>query len=276
MIICFIILRSTRESIGKLTKRVQELESNSKSRSASQPYNFSADAGDESLPPELSTESMGENNKNSTFNHEILTKTRKEKEKEKEGLLLLSKANSIDLNGDPSYSLKTQTPDRSTNLSRTTPGRIQSNYINPNISASPKSLEMKKELNENEFDWDELESRISVGEVSTCFESVIKFGTLDDLGRLMEILGPHPEAISVSIRNRVYEGVSLMLHAKKSVERNLVWILALVRTGLIDTLVRHTQYDVASGLLHIAEEASKRGMLAALLEESIKKQQTSR
>ena len=252
---------------------MQELESNSKSRSASQPNSFSADdAGDESLPPEMLTE--GENNKNGTFNHEILTKTRKEKEKEKEGLML-SKANSIDLNGDPSFSSKT--PDRSNNLSRTTPGRIQSNYINPNISASasPKSLEIKKELNENEFDWDDLESRISLGEVSTCFESVIKFGTLDDLGRIMEILGPHPEAISVSIRNRVYEGVSLMLHTKKSVERNLVWILALVRKGLIDTLVRHTQYDIASGLLHIAEEASKRGMLAALLEESIKKQQKS-
>jgi hypothetical protein len=89
----------------------------------------------------------------------------------------------------------------------------------------------------------------------------------------MEILGPHPELLSVSIRNRLFEGVSLMLSAKKSVERNLVWVLALVRTGLVDTLVRHTQHDIMAALLRVAAEPSKRGMLAALLEEAIKKQQ---
>ena len=56
-------------------------------------------------------------------------------------------------------------------------------------------------------------------------------------------------------------------------ERLLIWVLGLVRMGLVDSLVRHTQSDLMASLLHVAAEANKRGMLAALLEDAIRKQQ---
>ena len=231
-----------------MTKRIQDLESGS---GPSKSFSAGPQSGDEALPPD------------GDAGFQLLTKTRKEKEREAQGLDTIDHT----LTRTASGSLGTVPQEKA--LSKTTPGRIQS-YSGSQQVAIGSISPMKIESN---FNWEELTTRMSDGDISTCFDQIIRSGTLEDLSRVMEILGPRPELLSVSIRNRLFEGVSLMLNSKMCIERNLVWVLALVRTGLVDTLVRHTQHDIMASLLRVASEPSKRGMLAALLEESIRKQQ---
>ena len=239
-----------------MTKRIQDLESGT---GPSKPFGYGPQSGDEALPPGSDGEDLG---------FQLLTKTRKEKEREALGIDNSDQVVSrTSLPGSGSSSQKKL-------LSKTTAGRMESKApAKPGVfpSLGPNSPTRA----DSDFDWNDIASRMSTGDISTCFDDVIRSGTLDDLSRLMEMLGPRPELLSVSIRNRLFEGVSLMLNNKTFIERNLVWVLALVRTGLIDTLVRHTQHDIIASLLRVASEPSKRGMLAALLEEAIRKLQTA-
>jgi hypothetical protein len=225
----------------------------------SKPFGFGPQSGDEALPPGFDREDPG---------FQLLTKTRKDKEREALGIDNSDQVVARTSLAGPGTSSQEKL------LSNTTPGRMESKALaKPGIfpSLGPNSPIRA----DSDFDWDDLASRMSAGDISTCFDHIIRSGTLDDLSRLMEMLGPRPELLSVSIRNRLFEGISLMLNSKTFIERNLVWVLALVRTGLIDTLVRHTQHDIMASLLRVASEPSKRGMLAALLEESIRKQQVA-
>lgn len=239
-----------------MTKRIQDLESGTGPRKQ---LGYGPQSGDEALPPGSDGEDPG---------FQLLTKTRKEKEREALGIDNSDQVVArTSLAGSGSSSQEKL-------LSKTTPGRIESKaLVKPGMFPSLSSNSPTRA--ESDFDWNDIASRMSTGDILTCFDHVIRSGTLDDLSRLMEMLGPRPELLSVSIRNRLFEGVSLMLNNKTFIERNLVWVLALVRTGLIDTLVRHTQHDIMASLLRVASEPSKRGMLAALLEEAIRKQQAA-
>merc|ERR1712006_56846 len=104
---------------------------------------------------------------------------------------------------------------------------------------------------------------IKKGHLTNSFTKVLDHGDFLDLSKLMTLCnGPQPENLSITVRNKLYGRISTMLSNGKDVERNLVWILALVRQNLIGEMVLHT-----------ASEPSKRGMLAALLEDSIKQHQ---
>ena len=122
--------------------------------------------------------------------------------------------------------------------------------------------------------WEQLEAMIKKGHLSNAFTKVLDYGDFMDLSKLMTLCnGPQPEKLNITVRNKLYGRISTMLSNGKEVERNLVWILALVRQNLIGEMVRHTMYDVRTALLHTASEPSKRGMLAALLEDAIKQHQ---
>lgn len=122
--------------------------------------------------------------------------------------------------------------------------------------------------------WGQLEAMIKKGHLTNAFTKVLDHGDFMDLSKLMTLCnGPQPEILSITVRNKLYGRISTMLNNGKEVERNLVWILALVRQNLVGEMVRHTLYDVRTALLHTASEPSKRGMLAALLEDAIKQHQ---
>ena len=122
--------------------------------------------------------------------------------------------------------------------------------------------------------WGQLEAMIKKGHLTNAFTKVLDHGDFMDLSKLMTLCnGPQPEILSITVRNKLYGRISTMLNNGKEVERNLVWILALVRQNLVGEMVRHTLYDVRTALLHTASESSKRGMLAALLEDAIKQHQ---
>jgi len=125
-----------------------------------------------------------------------------------------------------------------------------------------------------EKQWGQLEAMIKKGHLTNAFTKVLDHGDFMDLSKLMTLCnGPQPENLSITVRNKLYGRISTMLNNGKEVERNLVWILALVRQNLVGEMVRHTVYDVRTALLHTASEPSKRGMLAALLEDAIKQHQ---
>ena len=62
-----------------------------------------------------------------------------------------------------------------------------------------------------------------------------------------------------------------MLAHNLHVERCLAWVVALVKQNLVDDLVRHTQRSLLESLAQISTEHSKRGVLAARLEDDIRK-----
>jgi len=121
------------------------------------------------------------------------------------------------------------------------------------------------------LDWDAIGGALAQGEYGLAFEEVLSKGNLDDLARAMENTGPRPELLSVSLRNRTYDGIATMLVRGHHIERSLVWVLALVRGRMIVDMVSHTQSALAAALARVAQEPSKRGLLAAMLEEGIKR-----
>jgi hypothetical protein len=87
----------------------------------------------------------------------------------------------------------------------------------------------------------------------------------------MEATGPRPELLSVSVRNRTFDGIATLLSRGHHLERSLVWVLALVRGRMVPDLVSHTAHSLCESLSKVAAEPSKRGLLAAMLEESLKR-----
>jgi hypothetical protein len=43
------------------------------------------------------------------------------------------------------------------------------------------------------------------------FCEVLDRGNLEDLAALLKLVGPHPEYLSVSVRNRTYDGIATLL-----------------------------------------------------------------
>jgi hypothetical protein len=128
------------------------------------------------------------------------------------------------------------------------------------------------ELDDGRFiQWLQVERVLKRGEVNKAFEEVIRKGSLDDLARVMQMSGPRPEELANSVRNACYDGVATLLSKGHHVERCLVWTLALVRGGLVSATVSTTQQALRDALFKVAGEPSKRGMLAALLDEDLAK-----
>jgi hypothetical protein len=142
-------------------------------------------------------------------------------------------------------------------------------------------------------DWGMVEGAANRGDLVTAFSEVLDRGSLDDVAKLMEMVGPHPELLSVGTRNRVLDSVSMLLAQGGSsgggavVERCLVWVLALVRSkegsggpggpgtgsgaSMCASIVPHTRRDLHDALGIVAQEPSKRGMLASLLQSQLVK-----
>ena len=75
------------------------------------------------------------------------------------------------------------------------------------------------------------------------------------------------QALSPAMRNRVFEGVALMLKQDLHVERCLIWCLSLIR-GSEDyclMLTEHVKSELSSALDIASRDSSKRGLLASLL-----------
>lgn len=96
---------------------------------------------------------------------------------------------------------------------------------------------------------------------------VLDRGSLEDISTSLESSSAKPDLLAVSTRNRLYEVIGILLIQGKSVERCLVWVVALLRghESLFLELSGHTQKDLLDSLQKISSEASKRGMLATLL-----------
>ena len=107
--------------------------------------------------------------------------------------------------------------------------------------------------------------------------------------------------MSVSTRNRVYDGISTLLQQQyncgENTERCLIWCLALVRgsasagvgrswqngnnqsfpsssskqNSLLSEIAGHTKRDLLESLEMVAQEPSKRGLLASILRSQILK-----
>lgn len=67
----------------------------------------------------------------------------------------------------------------------------------------------------------------------------------------------------------MFDAIATLLIQGKSVERCLVWALALVRQRLFKELMQHTQRSVIDGLRKVSVEKSRRGLLAGLLETAL-------
>lgn len=106
------------------------------------------------------------------------------------------------------------------------------------------------------------------------FMEVMERGSLEDVGRLLDNNAPKPELLSASARNRLYDIISTLLQQGKHVERSLVWVLALVRghDHMMYEVAGHTKKDMQEALQRLAQEPSKRGLLASLLNAQLKKQ----
>lgn len=106
------------------------------------------------------------------------------------------------------------------------------------------------------------------------FTEVMERGTLEDVGKLLEIHAPKPELLSASARNRLFDLISTLLWQGRHVERSLVWVMSLVRgeNSLLQEVPGHTQKDLLEAMQRLGQEPSKRGLLASLLVSQLKKQ----
>ena len=184
-----------------------------------------------------------------------MTKTRREKEREQELLEL----GEFPTGGDEGMTPDDDLPGINTSsngkdfLARTTPARIQRSSVVEDFGASQAAQTAGPILSPlskrgGGIDWEQVESYLAHDEgIYRAFDEVLNRGSLDDLARVMELLGPRPEKLSTSQKNRVYEGVSIMLIKGHHIERNLIWVLGLVRSRLVDLLSRHVQYDLKAG-----------------------------
>ena len=137
-------------------------------------------------------------------------------------------------------------------------------------------------------DWGLVDAMIGRNDYVSAFVEVLDRGNLDDLAKILELIGPHPEYLSVSIRNRTYDGIATLLSQASAgnnpiknsnnippiyIERCLVWILALLRgkDKLSSMVVGHTKRDLEDALDRLKDEQSKRGMLAGLLINQLRK-----
>lgn len=118
----------------------------------------------------------------------------------------------------------------------------------------------------------------SSGDVTSCFSEVLDRGDLEDLIRLMEMVGPKPEILSMNLRNRTFDSIAIMLANGKNLERCLVWTLALVRgnNNLCPLLSKITVRELIDSLQIVATEPSRRGLLASLLAAQVEKSSISR
>lgn len=109
--------------------------------------------------------------------------------------------------------------------------------------------------------------------VNSDFCDVLDRGSIHDVAKLMESVGPRPEHLSASTRNRLYDVISTLLYQRNNVERCLIWVLALSRSkeNLLHDLVSHTRKDLVESLELCATEPSKRGLLASLLKSQLMK-----
>ena len=123
----------------------------------------------------------------------------------------------------------------------------------------------------NALNWTTVELALSEHDYGIAFEEVLNKGTLDDLARAMETMGPKPEYIAVNVRNRIFDGISTLLNRGHHLERSLVWCLALVRGRLVPDMTSSTLSSLKQALSKVGSEPSKRGLLAAMLEESIRR-----
>lgn len=72
------------------------------------------------------------------------------------------------------------------------------------------------------------------------------------------------------MRNRLFDAVATLLLQKQHVERCLIWVLALTRSGHLNEMARHSKRDLQEALETAALEPSKRGLLASLLKSQVK------
>ena len=69
------------------------------------------------------------------------------------------------------------------------------------------------------------------------------------------------------MKNRLYEGIALMMKQRLHIERSLAWCLALIRDreDYCSTLTGHVQMELTAALEVVSIDNSKRGLLAGLL-----------
>lgn len=129
-------------------------------------------------------------------------------------------------------------------------------------------------------DWRQVEGWMAEGDYKSCFIAVLDRGDMQDLSRLMELTGPRPELLSVTVRSRVYDCISIMLMNgqgrgnSNEVERCLVWVLALVRgnsSNVGGMVTMRTVMDLVEALEVAGREPSRRGLLASLLSSQLGK-----
>ena len=77
----------------------------------------------------------------------------------------------------------------------------------------------------------------------------------------------------MSLLNKTYECIALMLSQNNNIERCLIWTLALVRgkDNLTHMIIQRTLRDLSDSLQIVSREPSKRGLLASLLASQVDK-----
>lgn len=79
------------------------------------------------------------------------------------------------------------------------------------------------------------------------------------------------QILPYGVRNKTFDAIATLLMQGRSVERCLVWVLALVRGKLSCDLAQHTQRAITDSLRLISGERSRRGLLASLLMSEVNK-----
>lgn len=123
------------------------------------------------------------------------------------------------------------------------------------------------------IDWGKIDQFSINGDFSSCFNEVLNHGDLDDLSQIMQYMGPKPHLLQVSILNKTYQNIAIMLAQEKNIERCLIWILSLVKgkRKLILSMNRSTIRELVESLGIIAKIESKQGILAGLLVNKLNK-----
>lgn len=77
----------------------------------------------------------------------------------------------------------------------------------------------------------------------------------------------------MSIRNKTFESIAIMLNQNINIERSLIWVLAIVRGrgSLALAMGKSTLRDLVDSLQQIGREPSRRGLLSALLSSQLEK-----
>lgn len=84
----------------------------------------------------------------------------------------------------------------------------------------------------------------------------------------------------MTLRNRLFESIAVLLQNDEFVERCLIWLMALLReennrtksqlstsisAAFSSSLAAHVRSDLSSSLLRVSLQKSKKGLLASLL-----------